>query len=357
VIDSMAPENMTFTASAPSNIAFVKYWGKRDAAMQWPANDSLSMTLTRCRTITSAKKIPGSRDIFRFEGRELTSDNPSSSHKVFEHLGRLRDELRVSSAIEITSQNTFPTACGIASSASGFAALTLAATAALTGETEWDKLAVLGMPRQRLAHLARMGSGSAGRSIFGGFVHWAAGDTANSQEIVEICPSSHWGLSDLVIVFSGHSKHTSSSDAHKAAWGSPFFPARLAGIDSRMERVTAAIKTRNIEALGEQIESDALEMHAVAMTGTPAANYIKEDTAKFLAWVRQERSTGGLPAWFTIDAGPNVHLICETTACASIAKRVSEVWPQVRVIMDQIGPGPVLVRGTAKDLLGEVTNV
>lgn len=354
--ERMYPNSMAFTATAPSNIAFVKYWGKRNQDLQWPANDSLSMTLSQCQTITSARKILGNEDIFHFEGRVIRSgDTPN--HKVFRHLQRVKAELKIFDTLEVSSSNLFPTACGIASSASGFAALTLAATAALLGEHRLDELAILGMPRQKLAHLARMGSGSAGRSLHGGYVLWQAGESPETQQISQVTTASHWDLSDVVVIFSSNSKHTSSSDAHKAAWGSPLFPVRLAGITQRIERVVSALQEKNIEKLGLEIENDALEMHSVAMTGSPATNYFTEDTARFIAWVRDQRSAGNLPAWFTIDAGPNVHLICETADVAAVTDKLKASWPNLRLIIDQVGLGPTLSKGQWAENPGEVRDV
>jgi diphosphomevalonate decarboxylase len=349
----MKPENYSFTATAPSNIAFIKYWGKRDAELQWPANDSLSMTLSACKTITTVKRIDGDRDVFHFAGVTVSSD-VEPSHKVFRHLQFLRKELNIARALEVESRNLFPTGCGVASSASGFAALTLATVAALTGHHEWGQLSVLGLSRERLAHLARRGSGSAGRSMFGGFVHWAAGQSADAQKIEQIAPASHWQLADIVVILSDKEKHTSSTNAHQAAWGSPLFPARLAGAPSRIEAIFSDIKEHNIESLGQEIENDALEMHAVAMTGTPQVNYFLPETTKFIAWVRSERLAGNLPAWFTIDAGPNIHLICESRNVALITAKIKSTWPKSQLIIDKIGDGPTLKQGLLSESHSEV---
>ena len=333
--------NKGWTAVAPSNIAFVKYWGKRDPASQWPANDSISMTLSQCRTTTTARPTSENFDVFVFGGKVIDSKS-NSGHKIFRHLEMLRKDLNRESKLHICSENSFPSDCGIASSASGFAALTLSAAAALTGHGNWQDLSVVGITPERLAHWARRGSGSAGRSMFGGIVRWSAGASASEQTITQITSPSHWELSDVIVVLSDQEKPTSSSEAHLAAWGSPLFSTRIAGIPERIERVTRAILHHDIQMLGDQIECEALEMHAIAMTGQPPVNYLLQETINFTSWVRKERQRGSLPAWFTIDAGANVHMICETRDVDAVQRHIRKAFPTARLIIDQIGQGPKL---------------
>jgi diphosphomevalonate decarboxylase len=332
-----------YTATAPSNIALIKYWGKRDPKQQWPANDSISMTLSASRTITTARQSQNAYDSFTFEGRTIQSDQ-HPDHKILKHLARVRALTGISAHLDIQSHNTFPTGCGIASSASGFAALTIAAAAALTGEESFERLAARGLSRGTLADCARQGSGSAGRSLFDGFVRWSAGQHPSEQFIAREYPVNHWDLADVIVVLSESEKSVSSSEAHLAAWGSPLFSARLAGLNERLAALTSAIKTKDLKALGCLIETDALEMHAVAMTGEPGVCYLSADTQKFVAWVRSERQAGRLNAWFTIDAGPNVHLICTSADSPYVIQSVKNHWTNVRVIADQVGSGPTLCR-------------
>ena len=339
--DLTGPTSRSFRAVAPSNIALVKDWGKRDEATQWPANDSLSMTLSESQTITTARRTSDGFDSFSMSGHTLHS-REDADHKIFHHLNRVRESLNVSGRLEIISENTFPTGCGIASSASGFAALTLASAAALTGESAWDALATRGATRTKLADWARMGSGSAGRSLLGGFSRWNTGEHANAQTIRQEFTQDHWDLADVIVVLSSQEKHTSSSEAHRAAWGSPLFAARLAGVPERIKIVTQAIRERELPLLGREIEADAMEMHAVAMTGSPAINYFSEDTIRFTAWVRKQRGAGNFPAWFTIDAGPNVHLICRQSDASDIATTIRKEWKNAKLIMDRVGSGPTI---------------
>jgi diphosphomevalonate decarboxylase len=339
------PVHRSFTATSPSNIALVKYWGKRDADLQWPANDSISMTLSACMSVTTARRTTDFYDTFRLGDINLRSD-VNKEHKVFRHIQRLRDALNVSGCLEISSKNSFPASCGIASSASGFSALTIAATASLLGSSKWDELSSLGACTNFLTHMARMGSGSAGRSLFGGFVQWTAGASSEEQSVKQLYPIDHWQLADVIVVLSADEKKISSTEAHKAAWGSPLFAPRLAGLPDRIKSVNNAISGKDIELLGREIESEALEMHAVCMTGTPQINYLSEKTVSFFAWLRTERQRGRIPAWATIDAGPNLHLICLKDDAAKVAQLIEKEWPGTTIIMDKTGSGPTVTLST-----------
>lgn len=315
---------------APSNIALIKYWGKRDAERQLPTNDSLSMTLTTATTSTTAR-------VATLDSLASPNATPLGG-KAQRHVAFLREHCGFTAPLAISTQNSFPAACGIASSASGLAALTIASLAAWTGASSFEELAIAGFPRARLADLARQGSGSACRSLFGGYVHWRADD----QSVDSILPAAHWDLADIIVVISDSPKPISSTAAHAGAWASPLFVPRLAGLPVRLNEVHRALAARNLEALGAAIETEALEMHAVMMSGSPAAHYLTATTSRFLGWTRTERQAGRLPAWFTIDAGPNVHLICERHDAEQVAAAVEAAFPDARLIHDRVGEGPTL---------------
>lgn len=336
------PSSTSFTATSPSNIALLKYWGKRDSSLQWPANDSISMTLNACKTVTTAKRSLNNFDSFTMDGVTIKS-NSDKNHKIFRQLDRVRSSLNANGYLELSSENSFPSSCGIASSASGFSALTLASTAALLGTANWEELNSLGANRRLLAHLSRMGSGSAGRSVYGGYVKWTAGASPEHQEIGQLWTDEHWKLSDIIVVISADAKATSSSDAHKAAWGSPLFAPRLAGITGRAKVLEDALARKDLELLGREIETEALELHAICMTGTPPITYLSEKTSAFLSWVRSQRQCGLLNAWATIDAGPNLHLICRPQDAPTVCKTIQNEWSGLRLITDETGTGPSIV--------------
>jgi len=337
-----APSSISFTATTPSNIALLKYWGKRDPSLQWPANDSISMTLNVCKTITTARRSLNNFDSFTMDGLTINS-NSHKTHKIFRQLDRVRASLNVHGCLELFSENSFPSSCGIASSASGFSALTLASAAALLGTANWEELDTLGASRGVLAHVSRMGSGSAGRSIYGGYVKWTAGTSPEQQEIDQLWTDEHWKLSDIIVVVSSEAKATSSSDAHKAAWGSPLFGPRLSGVNEKAKILEDALARKDLELLGREIETEALELHAICMTGTPPVTYLTEKTSAFLSWLRSQRQRGMINAWATIDAGPNLHLLCRPEDAASVCKNIQKEWPDMRCIMDETGPGPSLI--------------
>lgn len=335
-----AREGPITVAEAPSNIAFAKYWGKSNAQTQWPANDSLSMTLSVARTITRVQCGPkAGGDVLWFGGKKLEM-NGRSGGKAFAHLEYLRAEVGFEQSLRIETTNTFPASCGIASSASGMAALTLAVVAATNAATSLADLESKGFSRQTLAHLARLGSGSAGRSLMGGFVKWSRGGSEQEQAFLQVAAADHWDLCDIIVVLSSAPKPVSSTEAHRLAWSSPFFAPRLAGHEERMAAMEDALLSRDMRVLGPLIEIEALEMHAVAMTSKPAVQYITEETTQFLSWLRHARRTNDLPAYFTLDAGCNVHVICPAAALAKVEMEVRSAFPGTQLIVDRVGGDP-----------------
>lgn len=331
-------------ARVPSNIAFVKYWGKRDTTLQWPANDSLSMTLSAAHTITSAQIATGGPDRIEAGGTLLSGKRLDKARK---HLDFLRAELGFAAPLLINTKNSFPSDCGIASSASGLAALTVAAIAAWTDAGTLADLDAEGFDRRRLAALARRGSGSACRSLFGGYVAWQAGGSPAEQSVRVVRDAESMPLVDLIVIVSTAAKTHGSTEAHQTAWSSPLFAPRLAGLPERFARVESAIKRGDFSALGHEIETEALEMHAVMMSSTPSANYFAPQTSEITAWLRRERLRGEFEAYFTIDAGPNLHVICEPKAADYVASRIQAAFPTqsgapLEVLRDHTGSGPVL---------------
>jgi diphosphomevalonate decarboxylase len=324
--------------TAPSNIAFLKYWGKSDPLTQWPAGNSLSMTLKNAKTVTKASL--SDKDQVYFDGH-LCDDK-----KIFKALDLLRQQTGISRQINIHTYNTFPKSAGIASSASGMAALTLASIACWTQSQSFWELEKNGFSKIRLSHLARLCSGSAGRSLFGGYVEWQRGHVPELQVISQKATSSHWPLSNLILIVSDKMKATSSSEAHAAAWSSPLFAPRLAVLPERLAAMLEAIQEKNLRKLGPLLETDALEMHAVILTASTPVRYLSEETLNLLSWIRHERQRGSFNAWFTIDAGPNIHLISELEDQAKIQHTLSKAFPHLTIFPDEVGDGPHIRRLT-----------
>lgn len=333
-----------YRVCSPSNIAFLKYWGKKDPVLQWPANDSLSMTLNQLATKTNAYVSDSSDHVFQFQGETLSRDH-KGFHKAYKHLDYLSETFGFSEKLAFSSSNSFPTGAGVASSASGLSALTIAALACWTHSASFAELEGHGFSRGHIAHLARIGSGSAGRSLFGGYVQWQAGTHADKQKIIPLYGSEHWALHDTVALFSHTEKSKSSTAAHGDAWTSLLFGTRIAGAPERMNAMLKALHHRNLEALGPLLETEALEMHAVMMTTQPSQYYLTQESTEFLAAFRRARQEGKFEAYFTIDAGPNIHIIHESSASQGLNTWLNEHYPNLSLLSDKVGEGPWLERG------------
>jgi diphosphomevalonate decarboxylase len=318
------------TALACSNIAFIKYWGNRDAALRLPLNNSISMNLDHATTITTV-----AFDATLDEDQVVIGDrvaNATQRARVVAHLDRVRALAHIETRARVHSHNNFPMGAGIASSASAFAALSLAATRA----------AGLELSERELSILARQGSGSACRSIPAGFVEWLAGTSSEDSYAVQIAPPSFWDLRDVIAVVSTTEKHVGSTDGHAAASSSHFLTARLAALPERLARVRRALAARDLHTLGVAIEEDAIELHLIAMTSRPPIFYWSPGMVRVIQAVHAWRAEG-LAVYFTLDAGPNVHLICEARDADSVAARVREIPEVLQVIVNAPGDAAKLV--------------
>ncbi len=323
------------TAEAPSNIAFIKYWGARDLETPVPFNRSLSMTLDRCRSICSATPLGVAEDEILWLGDVAEGSRrppPAFVERTRRHLDRLREwsggtAAPYSGGFRIATRNTFPTAAGIASSASGFTALTLSVAAAMG----FDLTPTL------LSSLSRSsGSGSAARSAFGGYVEWP-GETNAAVQVLDECA---WTLCDLVAVVETGAKKVSSRDGHRRAASSPYFAPRLAGLDGRLGVVRNALHRRDFEALGVAVEEEGIDLHLIAMSSKPPVHYWSPGTIEVLAAIRELRADG-VAAYATMDAGANVHTICQVSDEEGVANRLAELPAVRRVLSDRTGGPPV----------------
>jgi diphosphomevalonate decarboxylase len=288
----------TATAIANPNIAFIKYWGNCEADARIPANGSISMNLGGLETHSSV------RFDSELEADHLILNGEVAQPGVLERVSNFMDLVRERSGCRhyahIESRNNFPMGAGIASSASAFASLALAASAA----------AGLDLDEAELSRLARKGSGSACRSIPSGYVEWLADSCEPDSGAVSIAPPEHWDLRDCIaIVHKGH-KPVSSAEGHALAYTSPLQSARVAGAPQRLEVCRNAILECDFEALARVVELDNHLMHAVMMTSSPRLLYWKPATLTIMQAVEAWREEG-IAACYTIDAGPNVHVICE----------------------------------------------
>lgn len=321
---------MKATAEARANIALIKYWGRVDHELNLPASSSISMTVDKLVTRTTVDPDPALRD------DELVLDGKPQSgaplERVRRHLDRLRARAGSSARCRVTSANSFPASAGLASSASAFAALTVAGFAALGAE----------VPPREASTWARLGSGSAARSMFGGFVEWRAGPTHEESYAEPLAPPERFDLHDVVLVFSHNEKKVGSAEGHAAADSSALHAARLARVPALLAEVREGIRNRDVARLGRAAEEDALLMHAVMMTSQPALLYWSPETIRGLHAVRGWRESG-LPVYATIDAGPNLHLLCAGADAREVARRAREELAPRDVIDNRPGEGAGLV--------------
>jgi diphosphomevalonate decarboxylase len=289
--------NLSVTAIANSNIAFIKYWGDQDAALRIPANSSISMNLEGLITRTRVTFDPAlGSDTLSLNGKPAQEAELARVRLFLDHVRQLAG---LHSHAQVETSNNFPMGAGIASSASAFAALSLAASAA----------AGLDLDERALSRLARRGSGSACRSVPGGFVEWHTGQDDESSYAFTIAPADHWQLADCIAVVSQAHKPTGSTEGHARAGSSPLQAARVADTPRRLDLCRRAILERDFHALAEVVELDSNLMHAVMITSSPALLYWQPATLELMQAVTEWRRAGW-PVCFTVDAGPNVHVIC-----------------------------------------------
>jgi diphosphomevalonate decarboxylase len=304
------------TARACANIALVKYWGKRDTALNLPAAGSLSLTLAALVTETTVAFDDG------LPADELVLDGvaakPADVARTSEFLDLVRGLAGTRARARVTSANHFPTASGLASSASGYAALALAATAAAGMELSPRALSVL----------ARRGSGSAARSVFGGFARMHAGERADGEdayaEPVE-SPLVDRVRMVIAVVGGGVAKAFGSRDAMEhCAETSPLYGAWVALVPADLAVARAALVAGDLAALGEVAEANALAMHATAIASRPAIIYWQPTTLAVLEVVRALRGRG-VAAWATMDAGPHVKVLTTEEDAPVVAAALRDV--------------------------------
>ena len=337
------------TAIAGTNIALGKYWGKRDAARNLPATGSLSLTLKEMGTRTTVRFGGGAAD------RVTLNGEPADARvlaRVSTFLDRVRARAGIQHRAEVITENSVPTASGLASSASGFAALALAASRA----------AGLALSATELSELARLGSGSAARSIFGGFVVMARGERADGRDAVAAplgaahepddqtgpatAPPVTWDLRLVVAVTAAGEKALGSTSAmDSTARTSPFYPAWVASSADDLAQARAAIAARDLAALGVVAERSALRMHATALGADPAILYWNAATVAAIHATRALRA-GGTAAYFTIDAGPHVKVLCAAADAALVSQTMGGVPGVLRTIIASPGPGARVVEWT-----------
>jgi len=312
------------------NIALIKYWGKRDERLRLPMNSSLSMTLDIFPTTTTVEADP-----------DLTADTvtvagvpapPGFARRVTQFLDMVREHAGDPCPARVDTVPTGPVGAGLASSASGFAAL--AAAAADAYGLDYDA--------RRLSRLARLGSGSAARSIFGGFVQWHCGSgigrAADESSYAEPVDAAGLDPAMVVVVLDAGTKHIDSATAmRRTVETSPLYPAWSAAAAADLRQMLAAFAAGDLARVGEIAECNALGMHATMLAARPSIRYLSPDSLRVLDAVDRLRHNG-LPAYATMDAGPNVKVWCHRGDAERVAAELGRVAASAAPIV--AGPGP-----------------
>jgi diphosphomevalonate decarboxylase len=315
-------------ATAQPNIALVKYWGKRDAALNLPAAGSLSITLDALHTRTCVRFDDA------LDADDITLDgerDASQSRKIGTFLDLFRARAGILTRAWVESANDFPTGAGLASSASGFAALAVAA----------DRALGLNLDARELSMLARRGSGSAARSIFGGFVEMAPGTRDDGQDAFAspLLDASAWPLKVVVAITSRKKKAIDSRAGMETSQRtSPYYRDWVATVPRDLAAARAAVRARDFDKLAEISEASCLAMHAVMLATRPALIYWNGATLDCIQYIRALRLRG-TGVFYTVDAGPQVKAVCLPEDAASVADALRDIPGVEDVLVSSLGEG------------------
>lgn len=319
---------MKATVIAPSNIAFIKYWGKKNTLLNIPNNDSISVCLSDLQTTTT---VEFDQKYKKDEFTLLPTTSKKQDTRTIGHLDIIRNIAGTNFKAKVISQNNFPTGSGLASSASGFAALTLAATTA----------AGLKLSQKELTKIARLGSGSASRSIPDGFVKWEKGKDHLTSYAHSIHPKNYWNINIIAIILSNFEKKTGSKEGHETANSSPFYKARLINMPTKVNNSQKALAKKDLKAFGQIVEQEALEMHSIMLTSNPPLIYWLPESIEVMKLCQQMREEK-IPVYFTFDAGPQPILICLQKDTKKVLKTINTVRSIKKIIVNKPGDGAKL---------------
>lgn len=324
----MSERPMEAMARACANIALAKYWGKADVKRNVPSVPSISMTLDQLVTETKVRFDTTLRaDAVRLDGRRASTEEAA---RVVQMLDRVRKTAGFGTRAKVSSHNHFPTAAGLASSASGFAALAAAACAA----------AGLRQSPRQLSALSRASSASAARSIFGGFVELPAGKRGDDDLAARpLAPPSHWNLRLIVAqTVPGSKKVGSTEGMERSRKTSPYYESWLQHAPKWSRTIKRAIRERDLDSLGAAMEKSTLAFHCCAITSTPPIFYWAPETLSVLSTVEGLRDRG-VSAWATMDAGPHVKTLCDASDAARVRQALDRTVGVTRTWVTKPGPG------------------
>ena len=295
------------------------------------------MTLDACQTMTTIELVKEDYDLIEIadekgEFQELTRTSIKGL-KAYEQVERIRELAETTDHVRVKSINSFPSSAGIASSASGFCALTSALLLVFGLQAQFDD-------KKELSKLVRLsGSGSAARSVMSGFVELIGGDAHHASYSVQIADEKYWDLVDVIAIIDSGRKKTPSSEGHRTANTSPYFETRLIEMQDRIKYTRRALMEKKFEKLGKAIEEDTVSMHAVMMTSKPPLYYWTPGTVEVMNNVMKWRHEDNLQAYFSIDAGANVHVICEKKDSEEVNKRLKGLALVQSTIINHPAPG------------------
>ncbi len=329
---------MLATAKAHTNIALIKYWGKRDEQLFLPMNSSLSLTLDKFYTTTSVQfceELNG--DIFILN-KNIASEEETM--KISNFLDKIRKRAGKQFYAIVKSDNEVPLAAGFGSSASGYAALAAAAVKAIGLEVDIAEL----------SRITRQGSGSACRSILGGYVEWEKGIEADGTDSYArpLAEGQNWQISILSVLLNSESKPISSREGMKrTVETSPFYSCWPLEAEKDLQIAKTAISNHDFQLLGQVVEANALKMHATTIGANPAILYWQGGTVEVMHAVHRLRANN-IPAYFTIDAGPNVMVLCQPEDEQLILDKLLSLPAVQKIHVCHPGPGVEYLPNTGK---------
>ncbi|MHC9532615.1 diphosphomevalonate decarboxylase [Dellaglioa sp. L3N] len=316
------------SARAHTNIALIKYWGKENQDLIIPYNSSLSLTLDHFYTDTTV-----TFDDTLSEDHFYLNNQQKSDKKVSAFLDIVRHKAKKNMFAKVESINHVPTSAGLASSASAYAALATAASAAIG----------LDLTKRELSRLARRGSGSASRSIFGGLVEWKKGHNDENSFAVPIEETIDWDIQMIAIMINSHEKEIGSrSGMQHSVDTSPFYHEWVKSSERDLIAMKQAISEKNLDQVGQIAENNAMKMHATTLSANPSFTYFNPDSIRAMDAVRELRQAG-ITCYFTMDAGPNVKIICSKAETPYILNKLSPLFGADKLLVAKPGPGVTLI--------------
>jgi len=320
---------------AYTNIAFIKYWGKKNEQLKLPQNNSLSLTLDAFYTgtqVTFDETLDS--DVLLIDD-EMQGEKSLKKSQVI--LDSVRNMAGITDAAKIQSINHVPTAAGLASSASGLAALAGAASLA----------AGLDLSKTELSRLARRGSGSASRSIYGGFAEWEQG-ASDETSVAHPIDEADWDIGMIFIIVDDDRKDISSTEGmRRVVETSPYYEGWLSSTKTDLAAIKTAIKEQDLVTVGEIAERSALKMHALNLSANPPFNYWSPDSIVAMRKVKELRQQG-FPVYLTMDAGPNVKLICRASQMDELYQILQKDYRDEQLVVAKPGPGLHIVENENK---------